>query len=241
MAETSQFNLPLLSGGQAQKSVTVNEALSILDAVAQLRVVSSTISVPPVNGQDGDAYLVPIGASGDWFAQDGTLAISANGGWRFVTPKVGWQAYNIETGTSQLFDGTSWLPSTLAATSSGTATEYEIVEVDFAITPGSALVTPPVIPAHAQVVGVTGRVIQQITGPFETWSLGVDTQPNPSPDRYATGLGKAFNSYVLGMSNAPTTYYKSTSLLLSTDGGDFVDGEVRLAVHYMTLVPPRAV
>jgi len=47
MAETSQFNLPLLSASQAQKSVTVNEALSILDAVAQLRIVSSTTTTPP--------------------------------------------------------------------------------------------------------------------------------------------------------------------------------------------------
>lgn len=241
MAETSQFNLPLLSGSQAQKSVTVNEALSILDAVAQLRVVNATTMDPPLGANDGDAYLVPIGATGAWFGEDGNLAIHANGGWRFVAPKAGWHAFNMDTGTSQLFDGTDWLPSTLAATPSGTATEYEIVELDFDITSGTALTTPPMIPANGQVVGVTGRVIEAITGTLTSWSLGVDTQPTPAPDRYSTGLGVGLNSYILGITSAPTTYYQDTSLLLTASGGDFSAGKVRFAVHFLTLQPPRAV
>ena len=48
MAETSQFSLPLLSSAQAQKHITVNEALAIVDAVAQLRFLSATIATPPV-------------------------------------------------------------------------------------------------------------------------------------------------------------------------------------------------
>lgn len=241
MAETSQFNLPLLSGNQAQKSVTVNEALSILDAVAQLRIVSATLTIPPLVAIDGDAYLVPSGATGDWFGEDGNLAIYSNGGWRFVSPKVGWNAFNIETGTSQLFDGTDWLPSTLAATPSGTATEYEIVELDFDFSAGSSFTTPAIIPTNAQVVGVTGRVTQQITGSLSDWSLGVDGALDPSPNRYSTGVGTALNSYILGMTGAPTTYYEDTPLILTASGGDFLAGQVRLAVHFLTLIPPRAV
>jgi len=240
MAETSQFNLPLLSGNQAQKSVTVNEALSILDAVAQLRVVSATTITPPLVAADGDAYLIPTGATGAWFGEDGKLAIHANGGWRFVIPKLGWHAFNIETGTSQLFDGTEWLPSTLAATPSGTATEYEIIELDFDLTAGPVLTTPSMIPANAQVVGVTGRITQEITGTLSAWSLGVEGS-TPAPNRYSTGLGTALNSYVLGMTSAPTTYYEDTPLMLTAMGGDFATGQVRFAIHYVTLVPPRAV
>ena len=240
MAETSQFNLPLLSSSQAQKSVTVNEALSVLDAVAQLRIVSSILLAPPTDALDGDAFLVPLGATGDWFGESGNLAIHCNGGWRFVTPKVGWHAFNIETGTNQLFDGTAWLDSTMAATPSGTATEYEIVEIDHVLGAGTSSTTVPLIPQNAQVVGVTGRVIQEITGSLTSWKLGIDDD-EPAPQRFGHGLGLALNSYVLGMSGTPTTYYSSTPLLLSAEGGDFASGTVRLAVHFTTLVPPRAV
>ncbi len=240
MAETSQFNLPLLSASQAQKSVTVNEALSILDAVSQLRIVSSSTTTPPNNAVEGDAYMLPIGVGGEWFGEAGRLAISCNAGWRFVTPKVGWHAFNIETGTTQLFDGTEWLDSTLAATQSGTATEYEIVEVDHVLSAGTTSLTVPLIAQNAQVIGVTGRIIEGFTGTLTSWSLGID-DVGDAPQRFGHGLGLDLNSYVVGMSGSPTTYYSETPLLLSAEGGEFSTGVIRLAVHFSTLVPPRAV
>lgn len=237
MIETSQFKLPLLSGSQAQKHVTVNEAMSVIDAVAQLRLVSSNLVMPPASVTDGDAFCVKSGATGEWFGQDGKIAISCNGGWRFLSPKVGWQAFNIETGTNQLFDGTDWLDSTLAATTSGSATEYEIVEIDHQISVGATSTTSAVIPQNAQVIGVTGRVIQAMSGALTGWKLGVAG----APDRFGQGLGTALNSYVLGMSGSPTTYYSDTELLLTSEGDDFTDGTVRLAVHFVSLSPPRSI
>ena len=40
MQTTPQFNLPLIQSGQAQKHITMNEALTRLDALAQLRLIS---------------------------------------------------------------------------------------------------------------------------------------------------------------------------------------------------------
>jgi len=236
MAETSQFGLPLLSGGQAQKSVTVNEALCLIDAVAQLRITSSSHLTPPIAVTEGDAFLVPTGSAGDWFGQDGLIAVACNQSWRFVTPKVGWQAFNVETGTNQLFDGHTWLDSTLAATVGGSAIEYVINEVDHVLVAGSTSTIADAIPANSQVIGVTARVIGEITG-TSTWELGV---PGAST-RFGRDLGIALNSYAIGMSDTPTTYYLATPLVLSSSGGDFSGGEVKVAVHYVTLMPPRAV
>ena len=242
MVETSQFSLPLLSSGQAQKTVTVNEALSVLDAVAQLRFVSASLSSPPAVAADGDAFALPVGVSGAWFGHDGDIAISANGSWRFVTPKLGWHAFNLETGSTQLFDGTAWLDSTLAASTSGTATEYGIAEVDHVLEAGPNAQTALFIPANAQVVGVTGRVTSEITGSLASWSLGVDDgASNIDHIRYGQNLGLQLNSYVVGMTGAPTTYYSEIGLHLLANGGDFATGSVRLAAHYVTLVPPRVV
>lgn len=237
MAETSQFGLPLLAAAQAQKHVTVNEALAVVDAIAQLRLQSTTQSVAPTTPVDGDAYVVAPGSIGDWLGQDGKVAIATNGYWRFLTPKVGWQAFNVETGANVLFDGTNWLDSTLAATQQGSGTIHEIAELDHVIGAGSTETTLDIIPSNAVVTGVTGRVISAITGTLTSWELGVAGATN----RFGSGLGLALNSYVLGVTGTPTAYYADTPLVLTSTGGDFAGGTVRLAVHMSRLAPPRAV
>ena len=235
MAETNQFGLPLLSGSQAQKHVTVNEALAVLDAVTQLRVESANLANPPEGVAEGAAYVVAPGATGTWTGQDGLLAVCVNSGWRFLTPKAGWQAFSAETGTNQLYDGTDWLDSTMAATPSGSSTEYRIVELDHQLIAGATSETVPIIPANAMVMGVSGRVLGALTGTLADWRLGVTGSDN----RYGSGLGKSAGSFVLGLTGSPMTYYADTGLLLTADGGEFAGGSVRLAVHFMTITPPR--
>ena len=236
MAETSQFNLPLLSAAQAQKHITVNEALAVLDCVSQLRVLDTNLTQAPAAASDGDAYLVGAGAIAEWFGWDGRLAVAVNGGWRSIAPKAGWQCFSVASGTHLLFDGTDWLDSTIAATPTGAATAFTISELDFTITAGTSLTTQAIIPSHSLLFGVTARVIEPITGSLATWRLG---EAN-GDDRFATGLGLAQGSYALGMSNPPAAYYSDTSLVLTGEGGDFAGGSIRFAAHYMTLTPPRA-
>ncbi len=48
MPETSaRLSLPYIQPSQAQKHVTHNEAVSLLDAVVQLAVTSRTVTAPP--------------------------------------------------------------------------------------------------------------------------------------------------------------------------------------------------
>ena len=49
MSETTQLGLPLLQPAQAQKHVTVNEALVRLDGLTQLVLASATVTAPPVS------------------------------------------------------------------------------------------------------------------------------------------------------------------------------------------------
>ena len=64
MSNTYQFELPMLQAAQAQKHVTVNEALARVDALAQLRFVSRSVSVPPSSAVDGQAYFTASSSSG---------------------------------------------------------------------------------------------------------------------------------------------------------------------------------
>ena len=59
MSETTHLGLPLVQPAQAQKHVTVNEALAKLDGLTQLILSSVTILTPPTSASDGQSYFVP--------------------------------------------------------------------------------------------------------------------------------------------------------------------------------------
>lgn len=237
MSETYQFALPLVEPAQAQKHVTVNEALARLDALAQMRVVDIANPVPPVAPLDGESYFLPAGASGDWSGHDGEIALWANGGWEFITPKSGWKIWSEAHDGWFVYDGEVLVTNATAITGNGAATQSDIIEIDHVLGAGASSSVVAAIPALAQVIGVTGRVTTAFTGTATNWRLGVAGSDN----RYGSGLGLGLNSFVLGMSGAPVTYYSATDLLLTGEGGDFAAGEIRLAVHYVTLTPPRSV
>ncbi len=237
MANTYNFGMPLLDAAQAQKHVTVNEALALADAVAQMRLKARNVTVPPV-AVDGTAYGIGVAATGDWAGQDGNLAVQANGGWLFITPKLGWRGWDESTGEALLYDGVDWTTDAVAVAASGAGTHFRVAEIDHVITAGASSTTVNIIPDGAQVIGVTGRVISAISGTgMASWQLGVAGSVN----RYGSGLGLGLNAWAKGLSGQPQTYYADTPLLLSPDTGTFASGTVRLAVHYVELSLPRAV
>lgn len=238
MAKTAQLDLPLVLPAQAQKHVTVNEAFARLDAVAQLRLVSAAVATPPGSAAEGAAYLVPVSASGDWAGQGGKIAVRSNGGWVFLSPKAGWRAWDMDAGAYRTCYGPGWVPDAFAVSAGGAGTRLRVVEFDHAFSSGASNQTAVAIPAQAQVIGVTGRVVTALTGAGLTgWRVGVAGSDN----RYGSGLGIAVNSHLKGLSGAPVTYYADTPLLLSAEGGSFGTGTVRLALHLVELEPPQAV
>jgi hypothetical protein len=108
MSETPLLGLPLLAASQAQKHVTHNEALGLLDAFSQLAVASRALASPPASPADGDRYLVATGASGDWTGEEGKVALRFSGGWRFMAPRTGWRMYVVDEAKLLVFDGTAW-------------------------------------------------------------------------------------------------------------------------------------
>ncbi len=238
MAETQQFGLPLLAGAQAQKHVIVNESLARLDAVAQMRVRADDWEVPDPDPAEGEAHVVGPVASNEWAGQEGKVAVFANGGWVFLTPKTGWRAWNSILGAEIVFDGVDWVRYGGVVAAGGAATLQQVVEIDHVIGAEAVSVTAPVIPSHAQVIGVSARVIAPLTGSgISSWSLGVAG----APDRYGSGLGTGLNSYALGIGGTPMTYWADTPLEITPDAGSFSGGSLRIAVHFQALKPPRAV
>jgi len=236
MTETPVLSLPLLAPSQAQKHVTVNEALSRIDGLAQLRLMSVSLTTPPAAAPEGDVYAVPPGATNEWAGQDGKVAIRVNGGWVFAAPQRGWRALVLDQGVSALWDGDQWRLGAMTLTPSGATFSMKSIEVDVTLVAGGNAVSPILFPARAIGFGVTGRVTETITGTATAWDLGVagDTQ------RFGNGLGLSLNTWVNGPS-APSVYWTPTPLEITAVGGDFADGTIRLVAHFAELSLPDPV
>ena len=91
MADTSAIlGLPYLLPSQAQKHVTHNEALTLLDMLAQISVEGIEAVTPPASPEEGEVWAlgdVPVGA---WEGYPNRLAGFQDGGWVFVLPRQGW-------------------------------------------------------------------------------------------------------------------------------------------------------
>lgn len=56
------LSLPFIQQSQAQKHVTHNEALRILDGAVQLSVTSRAVADPPATAEPGVRFIVATGA-----------------------------------------------------------------------------------------------------------------------------------------------------------------------------------
>ena len=234
MTETANLSLPLIAAAQAQKHVTINEALSVLDGLVQLRILSRSLSAAPV-ATDGDTYLVGNGASGEWLGQDGQVAIYSNGGWVLLAPKSGWRAFVVDEFQTALFDGVEWVDGAASISPGRAATIFENVEISHSIGSGSTSATSALIPGNTLVFGVTGRVVSDITGTATSFELGVSGSSN----RYGSGLGLSAGSYVSGLTGSPVAYYADTPLELTATGGAFDGGgTIKLVAHLFRMQPP---
>ncbi len=103
-----RLGLPLLQPAQAQKHVTHNEALRLIDALVQLSVIGFDATTPPSLPGDGDAYALGAGATGAWAGQDGAIALWVDAAWQFFAPQPGWLASLIGGNELRIWSGSAW-------------------------------------------------------------------------------------------------------------------------------------
>lgn len=100
--------LPLLQPSQAQKHITHNEALRLLEIVVQASVTSRSLSAPPLAPAEGARYLVAAGANGAWEGQAGKIAAFQGGDWIFLPPQPGWQLWVEDEALRLCRSGAGW-------------------------------------------------------------------------------------------------------------------------------------
>ncbi len=110
MDQSPRLFLSYVMPAQAQKHVTVNETFRRLDALVQLSVRSRTTGAEPVSPLDGDAYILPAGATGatwDNYSQN-NIAAYQDGAWVEITSGEGMRAWVADEGKLAAFDGAMW-------------------------------------------------------------------------------------------------------------------------------------
>lgn len=135
MDTTQHLDLPLLVAAQAQKHVTLNEALTALDALVQLSVLDRTRTAPPASPAEGDRHIVAAGATGAWAGRSGQLALRLDGGWRFFKPGQGWTAWCAAEACSLVHEADAWR----VVPGSGALARFDAVGIGTAADAGNPL------------------------------------------------------------------------------------------------------
>jgi hypothetical protein len=166
MPSTTNLALPFLEAGQAQKHVTLNEALRLLDAIVQLAVGGVSV-VPPAGPADGERHIVGAGAAGAFAGHENEIAAYQDGAWIFLAPRPGWRAWNAGEGTLLVWTGVAW--NEVSAGGDVTGPESGVADGDIAVFDGA-----------------TGKAIKKERGSISY--LGVGSSPDATDTDHSNRL-----------------------------------------------------
>ena len=234
MTSTPRLSLPAIEAAQAQKHVTHNEALTLLDALTQLAVESRALTAPPGSPADGACYIPASGATGAWSGWDGQIAQFSGGGWVRIVPVPGLKAWVRDERLTVTYEDSVWRDG-IALTANGGRVTLRAKEEEVTLS-GAYVETADAafIPNRAIVLGVASRTTLAITG-ATSYAVGTAANTTQFGDLLGTALGST-NIGVIG----PTGFYADTKVRVTANGGSFTAGKVRLVVYFVEMSAPTA-
>jgi hypothetical protein len=106
---STHLQLPYIQPAQAQKHVTHNEAIELLDVIVQLTVQGFAADTPPATPSEGETWALGATPTGVWAGQAQQIASWRAGGWIFIAPVAGWRAYSVTDVQTRVYDGIAWV------------------------------------------------------------------------------------------------------------------------------------
>ena len=100
---TARLDLPQLLVNQANKEVTVNESLAILDALVQCSAISET-NTPPGSPAAGDTYLIGTSPTGDWATHAEDIAYWDGSSWDYHDARDGFVLYDRNASAYKVYN-----------------------------------------------------------------------------------------------------------------------------------------
>ncbi|HEY7229435.1 MAG TPA: DUF2793 domain-containing protein [Pseudolabrys sp.] len=232
MTNTSRLALPAIEAAQAQKHVTHNEALVLLDALTHLAIESRALSAPPASPNEGACYIAGAGAGGAWTGWDGQIALYVAGGWVRIVPVSGMKAWVLAERLTVTYEDNAWRDG-IALTAHGGRVTLRAKEEELTLTgPFTETANASFIPDRAVVLGVASRTTLPIAG-ATSYGVGVSGNSTQFGDLLGIASGST-NNGVIG----PTAFYANTKVRVTANGGNFTAGKVRLIVYFVEMSVP---
>lgn len=236
---TGRLKLPYIVQAQAQKEVTHNQALNILDVLVNT-VVQEITDTPPEKVNEGDIYIVGKKPQGIFDGNANNLAQFSEGSWTFYQPINYMEAVIVDKLKKYSFVDNGWLPvDSLGSTANRSSKENQksnITNIPLEVSQwqedlemkGKVVTSKNIIPHHSSVIAVNIWVIDEVTG-VPSFAVGVKEDPS----RYGDKLKASKNTTNIGMSYHPVTYYQDTPITIMPNQMEFKSGMIRLVVQYL--------
>lgn len=126
MSVTPNFNMPLLFAAQAQKEITHNEAIVLIDALLAGCVQGIANDPASLLPADGQAWIIGDAPTGSWSGRAGQVAVFTAGGWRHAPAVEGMRLYDRAANAVRMYSGASWSdPAAVAVPTGGAVTDSE--------------------------------------------------------------------------------------------------------------------
>lgn len=129
MSATTHLGITLVEQSQSQKEVTVNTALTRIDALMNTGAKSRATATPPGSPASGDLYIVGASPTGAWTGQAGALAYYDQL-WKFIAPGAGMTLWVVDESLFYTYNGSSWLSDSLSKINAQSGTSYTIAASD---------------------------------------------------------------------------------------------------------------
>lgn len=105
---TPRVGLELMHFNEGQPHLTFNDLAYFIDALTFPTLKTyPTAAAPPESPAEGDMYIVPSGATGDWSGYDNYLTMYRNTSWALIAPSTGWIVNKPDFSTLR-YDGSAW-------------------------------------------------------------------------------------------------------------------------------------
>ncbi len=234
MTDTANLALPYIEAAQAQKHVTHNEALDLLDTLVQMAVESRALTVPPSSPVSGQCYIPAAGATGAWSGWDGALAVFRDGAWSRIVPVSGMKAWLRSERLTLTYEDGAWRDG-IALTQHGGRVTLRAKEEELPLS-GAFVETSDAafIGNRAIVLGVAARTTQAITG-ASSYDVGISGEQN----KFGGSLGIALNASNIGVIG-PTAFYADSKVRVTANGANFTAGKVRLICYFLEMTAPSS-
>ncbi|MCP4712877.1 MAG: DUF2793 domain-containing protein, partial [Planctomycetes bacterium] len=107
MADTTpRLDIELMESGESYPHLTFNDLASRMDVLTMPALAGYPASASPdtIDVSEGDLYIVPPNAEGNWGGQDDKLAYYQNAAWNYIKPSTGWIVSAPDNGTFNIYN-----------------------------------------------------------------------------------------------------------------------------------------